>query len=857
MGPNWTGPVLALTLFVSFLFCCNPSLGSPPIDFMIHTSEQKQPISLDSIYGLDESSERSPEAKKLAARVLSIIQNSSHSHDNGRVDLEVTRLAWHLMEAQALTYMRHRVQHIKPAIDKLLAESDVSSDCKLSLNIWLANLMRLEHWATRMWNSWGDLLPAGHFEGSYTDLGSYQACLRTEANDESVGEPRYCMVDLQPLIPGRPRFHSIFSKAIKVDASGQLQYGTTAATGGGKANETRPRQTNYNIQTETFAKLAEQAQYFYYINFRFGSCWPSNCNRTEVTTIVQQAASRVGLQTTQTHCRTRSEQVSWKLNKHQWVAVVLLGSTGAFVVILSIFDLLVEFGDFLGLEQASLSRLDGSLGDLMDLCSIRRNLARLFHVDTPGLALLTIKSHDDHVANLYHHVRLDCQLSFLNGLRVITMIWIIYGHTLLNLNYSTLTHMYRTLEGQLTSLIILPSLNTNFSVDTFFVISGLLNSYIVFSLKDRLKLHFNGMLFTAARYLRLTPQLVVTILLFFLIPLAGNGPLYSSYIEPEAEKCYKNYWLNLLYMQTYFNRNEMCIIPSWWLSMEMSFYVMSLGVIYALIWYGPKWGLALNASIATTLTLAGTYIHYTNSFAIAYLPSIPQRYEVELEQTRWFFHRPYPHAASYFIGLALGYLYAVGKLKPLSLFKQLLCWLVVISSLFTTLLGPYNWNKGNPYTRLEATIYYMSCQLLWPLGVGCLIVLCLLGHATWLNKLLSARIFVPLSRITYMTYLTHILVVYYLAASLQRTYEPTTINLTYICLANLIVSLCLAVVLSLIYEAPITRLLKRFEVRKFNLAEAATANGLPLDQQATINNRRRATTSRLTYRKTLLGSNNG
>lgn len=232
---------VALSSFTIFLIVQIVAC-SPPIDYFIYTSQLAQDEALTSLPSLKsiylpqatgknsiETNERNnQEAKHLdeiANRVLAIVKNSSHSHDNDMIDLDVTRYAWNLMEKQALLYTKSRVVRVRPFINVLLNESHVSNQCKVAIESWLDKLIDLEHWATLMWNSWGEFPPAGLFEGSFTDLGSYRGCMSVEDND-FIGQAQYCTLDYQPLIPTRPRFHSIFKRILDVDAqSGQLTSG--------------------------------------------------------------------------------------------------------------------------------------------------------------------------------------------------------------------------------------------------------------------------------------------------------------------------------------------------------------------------------------------------------------------------------------------------------------------------------------------------------------------------------------------------------------------------------------------------------------------------------------------------------
>jgi len=204
-----------------------------------------------------------------------------------------------------------------------------------------------------------------------------------------------------------------------------------------------------------------------------------------------------------------------------------------------------------------------------------------------------------------------------------------------------------------------------------------------------------------------------------------------------------------------------------------------------------------------------------------------------------FFHRPYPHAASYFIGIALGYVLANRTIKKLSSFQIYQGWFVCALGLIISLWGSYYWNLGAPYTQVQATVYYNLCQILWPASIAWIILACSLGHGGFVDSILSARCFVPLGRITYMTYLSHALIIYYHSASMNIPVEPsmllfvsirtisrnwgslicalTTFNKfcirsvrqVYIFIANTFLSLVLGVVLTVVYESPILNLQKQ------------------------------------------------
>lgn len=222
-----------------------------------------------------------------------------------------------------------------------------------------------------------------------------------------------------------------------------------------------------------------------------------------------------------------------------------------------------------------------------------------------------------------------------------------------------------------------------------------------------------------------------------------------------------------------------------------------------------RYGLILNFAIAFGLTLWGAIIHYTNGFAIQYLPSIPQRYEVQSEQTKMFFHKPYPHAASYFIGIGLGYLLATRTIKRLTRMQQFQGWSLCLLGFIISLWGNYFWNLGAPYTQLQATIYYHICQILWPLSIAWIIFACSLGQGGIIHSILAAPIFAPLGRITYMTYLSHALIIFYHSACRNIPVEPSIMAFIYSAMSNTLLALLLGVILTLLFESPMLNLQKQ------------------------------------------------
>ncbi|XP_053380228.1 nose resistant to fluoxetine protein 6-like [Mercenaria mercenaria] len=101
-------------------------------------------------------------------------------------------------------------------------------------------------------------------------------------------------------------------------------------------------------------------------------------------------------------------------------------------------------------------------------------------------------------------------------------------------------------------------MNATVSVDTFFVLSGLLVSYL--SLREMKKrgapLKFNWLLFYFHRYWRLTPPYMLLLMLY--VPTMrywGDGPFWPQK-GVDVDECKDTWWTNLLYINNVYKSDK-------------------------------------------------------------------------------------------------------------------------------------------------------------------------------------------------------------------------------------------------------------------------------------------------------------
>ena len=74
---------------------------------------------------------------------------------------------------------------------------------------------------------------------------------------------------------------------------------------------------------------------------------------------------------------------------------------------------------------------------------------------------------------------------------------------------------------------------------------------------DKKKFPKFGFIFT--RFFRIAPQFYLFILFTLILPLLYSGPQWDETVGSVVRKCYKNWWLSVLFLQNYFNVDEMVI----------------------------------------------------------------------------------------------------------------------------------------------------------------------------------------------------------------------------------------------------------------------------------------------------------
>lgn len=144
----------------------------------------------------------------------------------------------------------------------------------------------------------------------------------------------------------------------------------------------------------------------------------------------------------------------------------------------------------------------------------------------------------------------------------------------------------------------------------------------------------------------------------------------------------------------------------------------------------------------------------------------------------------------------------------------------IVVSIPIDIVIEYDWNCTNLIDSIIILFFFFhefvqiwlemrqNRSIAWGLALVWIVLSCKWGLAKPIDKLLSMRTLLPMSRLTYCAYLVHPVTQIALSLDLKGTIHIQHGLVFTIFLGNVVTSYTVALVLSLLFEAPVVRLLK-------------------------------------------------
>lgn len=399
-------------------------------------------------------------------------------------------------------------------------------------------------------------------------------------------------------------------------------------------------------------------------------------------------------------------------------------------------------------------------------------------------------------------------ITSLDGIRVITMFWVILGHIFFVGKISGVVENMSDANHDNKQLSMMIITNAYFAVDTFLFMSGLLLAYNAFKqLKNSKKISWKW--FYLHRYLRITPTLMFVILLQAkIVPLVDKSPLWFTIVN--EQRCKDYWWTNLLYMNNFHPSNtfqDSCLQWTWYLAIDWQFFVITPLMIWLISRFGYKGliGTSLFLILGSTITTALFINHYDyNPMAISF--PLDRVTEDAADFFNKVYVKPYCRIQPYVIGFVFGYLMhtRIFKAKTTGWTLALLFWSLTIIVSLCLIYAPITALKNDPHiwTKFENILYACSRHLLWGILLAWVTYACEYGYGGYVKEFLSAKFWIPLSRLNYSAYLIHLILINVMFVGHRTGLHYTKHLMVYFFCASLLLSYSFAFLLGLMVEFP-------------------------------------------------------
>ena len=365
------------------------------------------------------------------------------------------------------------------------------------------------------------------------------------------------------------------------------------------------------------------------------------------------------------------------------------------------------------------------------------------------------------------------QVLCLNGIRVLSINWVVLGHAYA---FSTsfisgITYTAELMKRRNFMLV----LNALPSVDSFFTLSGFLVTYLLLkqlAKRDRLQSQWGTFWtgFYVHRYLRLTmPYLIAMLIEGWLYRLVMDGP-HAQQMTTTAlsahEMCKKYWYTNLLYVNNLvpWKPEGACVGQGWYLANDMQFFLIA-PIFIVLLFRKPLLGLIGTGSTMFCSAVAAAVITAYYHFGPAATA------DTNPNDGYLMYTRPWIRITPYLVGILGGWLYwkwgekISARVKVLPEWVKVACatpvWVVTAAVQYGVVFGLYDdvqyvqHEYRNP-SEVDSVSYQSLARIAWSLSLTVQILLCQCGLGGFINSLLSWNGWLILSRLTYSVFLLHI-----------------------------------------------------------------------------------------------------
>ncbi|XP_054719003.1 nose resistant to fluoxetine protein 6-like [Uloborus diversus] len=164
------------------------------------------------------------------------------------------------------------------------------------------------------------------------------------------------------------------------------------------------------------------------------------------------------------------------------------------------------------------------------------------------------------------------------------------------------------------------------------------------------------------------------------------------------------------------------------------------------------------------------------------------------------------HLGPHCIGLLLGYCIYKYKVQKMNKFLVIIAWCISAVITLCAVYGSNRFSTGEETSVILTVLFAAVHRSVFICGLAWVAFACITGHGGPVNQLLSLTVLTPMSRLSFMVYLLHPLVIWMKLGSLRERPMASHYEYFYSYITNIVISFVLAVPFYLLLEAPLSNL---------------------------------------------------
>ncbi|KAL5017394.1 hypothetical protein ScPMuIL_006983 [Solemya velum] len=521
-------------------------------------------------------------------------------------------------------------------------------------------------------------------------------------------------------------------------------------------------------------KIAKIFKFKYLKNPQFGSCQPKTCTRDDVLRLVRATLGDFGVKLKRGKCEKPLQYTAGSIVAMSVIGVFLfLMTVGSAIELVKMCLAGRDSGDHEekseltdpvisvvnGVEVATAYDIGIDIHEKIEQEELRD--ATCVNCGSRVTKFFLCFSLINNLRKMMSIPSQKSELSALNGIRVISTIWVIQGHMYQLIQQFTDNSLpYQEIRKRFDFQAVL---NGTYSVDSFLLLSGLLVTYVCLKKLKQKNGKLNWGMFYFHRFWRLTPTFAFVLMGYINLRLLWylNPVKYLKYQDISHAQCSTNWWANLLYVNNFYfwfdrsGKESDCMYWSWYLAVDMQCYIFSPIIIY-LLYKKRRAGIGLSVFlILLCLALRAIIVEHYN--ILDPNGGATEHFETIYKHDRVLYDKPYTRMAPYLVGMILASILYTTKCKvKINKAVVVLGWLIAATTGMAVIYGRFGYtSRSLPMEEGEAIAYLTLSRFCWAMAVSWVIFACATGYGGAVNAILSWNVWVPLGRMSYCAYLVH------------------------------------------------------------------------------------------------------